>query len=390
MSDRSDTGQASALTMGLIGSSTKENERRVTVHPDDIGLIDPVARKRLYVERGYGEIFGVPDEVLEPQVAGLLTREELFERCDIVVIFKPTAGDFPYFREGQILWGAPHTVQNDDIVQLAIDRKLTYIAMESMFLWRSDGVKSTWIYHTQSELAGYCSVLHSQTLSGSKGWYDRPRKAAIISFGATARGAIHALRALDYTDVMVFTQRPPGSVLCTIPTVKYGQYTRATPGASDVVVQREDGSTVPFGQELAGYDIIVNCVLQDTDRPLMFIRDNELQGFKRGTSIVDVSCDTEMGFEWAKPTSFDEPAVPVGNGISYYAVDHSPSYLFNTASFEMSKATTPYVAGVLGGPDAWQADPTIGKAIEIDQGQILNAKILAYQHRDAEYPHKRA
>ena len=80
--------------MGLLGSSTKENERRVTVHPEDLGLIDPEARKRLYVERGYGEIFGMPDEVLERDVAGLMTREELFERCDIVVIFKPTAGDF--------------------------------------------------------------------------------------------------------------------------------------------------------------------------------------------------------------------------------------------------------------------------------------------------------
>ena len=40
------------MTMGMIGSSTKENERRVAIHPAHFPLIDAESRKRVYVENG--------------------------------------------------------------------------------------------------------------------------------------------------------------------------------------------------------------------------------------------------------------------------------------------------------------------------------------------------
>ena len=48
-----------------------------------------------------------------------------------------------------------------------------------------------------------------------------------------------------------------------------------------------------------------------------------------------------MGFEWARPTSFDDPMFTVGEGVHYYAVDHSPSYLWNSATWENSEALLP-------------------------------------------------
>jgi hypothetical protein len=272
---------------------------------------------------------------------------------------------------------------------VGIARKMTYIAMESMFLWRPDGTKSTWIFNTQSDLAGYCSVLHSLQLLGIKGWHDQPRRAAIISFGSVGRGAVHALSAMDFTDVCVYTQRPPVSVMWAHPRIELRQYVRTEKDASDTLAIGPDGSRVPFGEELAGYDIIVNAVAQDTDRPLMFVRNEHLAGFRRGTLVVDVSCDRGMGFEWAKPTSFDAPIFEVGKGIYYYAVDHSPSYLYDTASLEHSKEAVPYVRDVVGGREAWDANPTVGRAIEILEGRIVNEKILTFQNREKDYPHRK-
>jgi alanine dehydrogenase len=377
------------LTLGLIGSSTKENELRAAIHPAHFSRIEPEIRPHVYAERGFGGPFRIPDEEYEPHVAGLMEREELFERCDAVMIFKPTEKDFPFFRDGLVLWGAVHTVQNENIVQVAIDRKMTCIAMESMFHWRPDGTRSTWIFNTQSELAGYCSVLHSLRLLGIKGWHDQPRRAAIISFGSVGRGAVHALGAMDFNDITVYTQRPPVSVLWTPPTVVLRQYVRAGDDPSDTLVVQPDGGLVPFGEELAGFDIIVNAVAQDTDRPLMFVRNAHLDGFRRGTLVVDVSCDRGMGFEWARPTTFDEPLLEVGGGIVYYAVDHSPSYLHDTASLEHSKEAVPYVKHVVGGREAWDANPTVGHAIEILDGGIVNEKILTFQNRERDYPHRK-
>ena len=376
------------LTLGLTATSYKENEQRVPLHPADLCRIDPETRKYIYVERGYGKDFRIGDEELAPFAAGLMTREELFEYCDIITVFKPTEGDFPYLREGQILWGGLHLVQGPALTQEHINKKLTGIAMESMFSWRPEGRKGVWIYHTQSELAGYCSVLHALQLIGTKGWHDQPKRIAVLSFGGAGRGAVHAFRGMDYSDITVYTQRHPDDVQCLIPGAKHRQYVLDPAQPGKVWAVDDDGSRVRMGEDLAGYDFIVNCILQDTDNPVTFIHNEDVGSLKKGTMIVDVSCDHGMGFEFAHPTSFDEPLVDVGKKVAYYAVDHSPSYLFATASLELSKATLPYIRDMVGGRAAWERNPTIGRAIEIDRGVVLNEKILTFQNRAGEYPHQ--
>ncbi len=44
----------------------------------------------------------------------------------------------------------------------------------------------------------------------------------------------------------------------------------------------------------------------------------------------------------------------------------------------------------MGGGDAWDADETIRRAIEIRDGVIQNPRILSFQDRAPEYPHPRA
>ena len=77
----------------------------------------------------------------------------------------------------------------------------------------------------------------------------------------------------------------------------------------------------------------------------------------------------------------------MGNGLLYYAVDHSPSYLWNSATWEISEALLPHIETVLAGPAAWNETPTISRAIEIRDGVVLNPGILSFQHRDDAYPH---
>jgi len=77
----------------------------------------------------------------------------------------------------------------------------------------------------------------------------------------------------------------------------------------------------------------------------------------------------------------------VGQGCHYYAVDHSPSHLWNSATWEISEALLPYLRKVMSGSTAWDTDVTISKAIEMRDGVVQNPKILSFQHRAAAYPH---
>jgi alanine dehydrogenase len=199
---------------------------------------------------------------------------------------------------------------------------------------------------------------------------------------------VTALKALGVTDIHVLTHRDVTAVASPIHPARMVHFERDVGDPARCHALAENGQ-VPVAAYLAGFDIVVNCVLQDTAAPLMFITDGELTAFTPGSLIVDVSCDAGMGFSWARPTSFADPMFTVGSNIGYYAVDHSPSLLWNSSTWAISQALLPYLKTVLGGPGAWDYDPTIRRAIEIRGGTIENPAILSFQHRDPRYPHPR-
>ena len=374
------------FSLGVIARSRKDNEQRLAIHPLHVERIEVGLRQRIYLERGYGERFGVPDGHLADYVAGLRTRDQLLADCDVILIPKPLPQDLAEMREGQVLWGWPHCVQNEDITQLGIDRRLTLIAFEAMNHWSDDGSFNLHVFHKNNELAGYCSVLHAMQLVGTTGEYGRPLRAAVISFGATGRGAVTALNAHGVKDVHVLTHREVAAVASPIHSARMVHFERDAGNPARCHAVSESGQ-VPLADYLAGFDIVVNCVLQNTDAPLMFLTGDDLATFSPGTLIVDVSCDAGMGFSWARPTSFADPMFTVGGTIYYYAVDHSPSLLWNSATWEISEALLTHLRTVLAGPGAWDRDETIRRAIEIRDGTIQNPDILAFQHRAPQYPH---
>ena len=377
------------LTLGVVGTSTKENEFRLPIHPDHFPQLNPTLKNQVFVERGYGSRYGIDEGYLKEYTAGIMSRQDLFKHCNVILLPKPTEADLPLFQEEQILWGWPHCVQGEAITQVGIDRRMTFIAWEAMYSWKTAEIPAQHTFYRNNELAGYCSVLHGLQLHGITGQYGAARRAAIISFGSTARGAVYALRGLGFTDITVYSQRPSYAIQNRIPSIRYRQMRRVASDRAEVEVDGIENRSVAMVDELANYSIIVNCVLQDPNRPLMFIKGDGVKRLARGTLIVDVSCDLKMGFDFARPTSFEAPTFQIIDGVTYYAVDHSPSLLWNAATYEISAALLPYIDVVMGGEEAWQENLTIRKAIEIKNGVILNSNILRFQNRQSEYPHSK-
>jgi alanine dehydrogenase len=184
----------------------------------------------------------------------------------------------------------------------------------------------------------------------------------------------------------VLTNRDIAAVGSPIPSVDILQIEHDDHAPFDSTVRTEDGS-VPLAPYLAQNDIVVNCTLQDPNAPLTYLRTEDLAAFRPGSLIVDVSIDEGMGFSWARPTSFEEPMVTVGGSTNYYAVDHSPSLLWNSSTWEISEALMPFLRTVMSGPASWAESDTIRRAVEIEDGQVRNEAILAFQGRASEYPY---
>jgi alanine dehydrogenase len=350
------------MKTGVFKTSYKENERRVPIYPEHIIKIEKSLREQLVFEEGYGADYGYADEYFLDLGCGVSPREQLYS-CDIIILPKPVAADLEKMKDGGILCGWTHAVQQRDIADLAIQKKLTLLAWEEMNEITKNGRMH--IFYRNNELAGYAGILHFLQLKGLDGHYGERKKAVVIGYGSVSRGAIYALQGRGFNNITVYTQRPSHLVADKNPDVWYKCL-------DDKVNLRLD---------LREADFIVNGILQDVNNPKNFIDDKHgLRVLKPNTAIIDISCDKGMGFYFAEPTTFDNPIIELGRGISYYSVDHTPTYLWNAASREISSALLPYLKTIMD-PAKWESEPVISRSIDILKGEVINQNINKFQRR---------
>ena len=374
------------LTLGVIGTSKKEDERRVPIHPEHLQRLPEHICRQLIFEEGYGVPFGIDDVEIAAQTGGITTRHELLADIGSVILCKPVLSDLQELREDGILWGYPHCAQQRSITQAAIDRKLTLIAFEDMFVWSPTGQAGRHTFYKNNEMAGYCAVIHALQLKGIDGHYGNQRKVIIFSFGAVCRGAIYALKAHGFRDITICIRRPDHEVREEVLGAHYVRIQKGNENEARLIVVEHDGTKRPLSDLISESDIIINGTYQDTNNPINFVIEEEKSILRPGSLIIDVSCDEGMGFYFAKPTTFKNPMLTIG-GVDYYAVDHTPSYFWESASRSISAALIVHLPTVVEGRESWKQNKTIQNAIIIDGGVIKKSSIISFQNRQPLYPH---
>lgn len=368
------------MNIAVIRTSRKENEKRVPIHPEHIKNMPEDIRQHLFFEKGYGIPFGISDEQITALTGNeLLDRKVLFDNFKAIIITKPVEKDFSEMQNGTVVWGWVHSVQQNNIAQIAINKKLTLFAWESMYHVSSQS--KTHIFQKNNELAGYCGVQHALQLRGIDGNFGPARKVVVISFGSVSRGAISALKGRGLNDITVLTRRPSHLVSDKISGVEYKRFYKNKTGRFDV--ENQSGETNSLITELISADIIVNGIMQNPNNPITFINDNDVSRFKKECIIVDVSCDLGMGFSFARPTNFTNPLYKQGK-ILYYAVDHTPTLLWDSASWEISTGLLPYLNDFI----HQNHNVVLDDATDIKNGVIINSDILVFQNRSPIYPHE--
>lgn len=376
----------SLLKIGVIGTSKKKDERRVPIHPAHLKRLPEEIRKQLIFEKGYGIPFRISDTEISQLTGGVATRSEILSDIGSAIIAKPVLSDLEDLKEGGMIWGYPHCAQQAQITQIAIDKKLTLIAFEDMYFWSPPGQMGRHTFYKNNELAGYCAVIHALQLKGIDGHYGNQRKVIIFSFGAVSRGAIYALKAHGFRDITICIQRPEHEVREEVLDIHYTRLRKGKEGEPRLIVVEHDGSERPLLELIHESEIIINGTYQDTDDPIDYVKEAEASMLQPGTLVIDVSCDEGMGFYFAKPTTFKNPMITIGT-IDYYAVDHTPSYFWESASRSISAALLVHLPDVVLGREHWDQSPTIKNAINIDQGVIVKDHILRFQNRSTNYPH---
>ena len=266
--------------IGVIGTSMKEDERRVPIHPEHLDRIPPNILQKLIFEKGYGLPFNISDEELSQRTGGVSSRSSLLSDIGIVIILKPVVSDLKTLKKGGVLWGYTHCVQQEEMTQVAIDRKLTLIAFEDMFVWKPNGEMGRHTFYKNNEMAGYSAVIHALQLKGIDGHYGKQRKVIIFSFGAVSRGAIYALKAHGFRDITICIQRPDHEVREEILDVEYVRIEKGGSNEPRLKIIEHDGSQRPLMDLISTAEIIINGTYQNTDDPIDFVIEDELDSLK--------------------------------------------------------------------------------------------------------------
>ncbi len=315
-------------TIGLL-ISHKNGEKRRALLPEDISKINHP--ENLYFEKGYGESLNISDQEYIDMGANIVSREEALQK-DILVDVK--VGDCDYvsdLEKGKILFGWAHAVQSIDFTTEVLKGKHTVYAWEDLY---EDG---RYIFYKNREIAGEASMLHAIPYMG---FMPHEASFAIIGNGQTAKGVQRILYGLGAKQVDV-----------------YGRKLEKL-----------------FKKEMFNYDVIVNCVLWDTNRTDRLIYREDLKKFKKGSVIVDVSIDPEMEIETSVPTTIEDPVYEV-DGVIHYAVNNSPAMFSKT----VSRVLSPRIADLLNQLAEDKPSDMLRDALIIDKGEIVFEDIRTFR-----------
>lgn len=315
------------MNVGFV-ISHKNNERRRAIIPEDLKNVKNLSS--LYFEEGYGESVGYSDSDYKKYGVNMVSRRVALA-CDIVVDVK--LGDADYFNEigeSKILVGWAHAVQNIDFTTKVLEGKHTVIAWEEIF------EKGRYIFYRNREVAGEAAIMHAFRYSGRLP-YDA--KVAIIGNGQTAKGAFRILAGLG-ADIDIYARK----------------------------------NEEQFKENIADYDVLINCVMWDTNRKDRLIYKEDLKKLKKGTLIIDVSCDPNLEIETSHPTTIDNPVYEV-DGIIHYAVDNTPAMYPISVTKNLSKVFSHYIDCLVD----WNLTPSLEKAEIIEKGIILDDNIKRFR-----------
>lgn len=309
--------------------SEKENEKRRALIFEDIKKIKN--KKNLFFQKGYGNVLGIEDIEFEKIGCNVVDKEKVLN-CDIIC--DPKIGDEECLKKikNRKIFGWIHATQNYSITQILINNRITAIAWEKMY------DNNRHIFDKNNQIAGKAAVLHAILCYGEG---IENKNVAILGNGNTAKGAIEIAKLLN-ANVEVFARK----------------------------------NEKEFIRRMKNFDVIINCILWDVTRKDHIIYRGDLKKLKKGTMIIDVSCDKNGAIETTIPTTIEKPIYYIDE-IMHYAVDHTPSLLHREASKSISVEVSKYIDDLIFDKN----NNILENAIIIKDGRIIDDEINKFQRR---------
>ena len=303
---------------------------------------------RVLVETGAGIGSGFSDEEYRSAGAEIIgDREELYGTADMIIKVKePQPEEYPFLREGQILYTYLHLAPAPELTKALLERKIIGIAYETIEL--DDG--SLPLLVPMSEIAGRLSVQEGakylQKTYGGRGILlggvpgIHRGKVVIIGGGIVGLNACKIAVGLgaDVTIIDIDARR-----LAYLDDIF----------ASHITTLHSSESNIE--ESITDADLVIGAVLIHGAAAPKLVKREHLKKMKKGAVLVDVSVDQGGCFETTRPTTHRDP-VFVEEGIVHYCVANMPGAVALSSTIALTSVTYTYGLAI--------ADMGLSKALE--------------------------
>jgi len=315
-----------------IPKEIKKNEYRVAITP--AGAKECINNgHQVFIEKTAGLGSGFSDEDYRVVGAILTDVETIYKEAEMIYKVKEILPqEYKYMREGLIVFTYLHSNAYPEMTEVLINKKVIGIAYEDI----TDDKGQYPLLKPMSELAGKGGFLaglnFSQSINGGNGTLlarvHGVRTPHVTIIGAGAAGVGAADLAVGFGNKVSILDIN----LDKLEEVKY-----KFPANVELLYSNREN----LEQCLKTSDVIINCLLWNKTRKDHLIYREDLQFMKKGSLIVDVSCDEGGAIETCKATSHNDPIYKV-DGITHYAVDNIPSAFSETATTALANTTLKY------------------------------------------------
>lgn len=346
----------------------KIREGRVAMTP--AGVITLVHHgHEVLVEMGAGLSSCISDKDFEQAGARLIkSADAVWASSEMVVKVKePIEPEYPYLRDGLILFTYLHLAANEKLASELLKHKVTGIAYETIQL--DDG--SLPLLVPMSQVAGRlaiqmgCTCLESHhggkgiLLSGVPG--VRPARVTILGAGIAGLNAAHLAIGMGAQVTILDINQKRLNYLEDI------FHSRAVLLMANVE---------NIEKSIINADLVIASVLIPGARAPHLISRELLGKMEPGSVIVDIAIDQGGCTETSRPTTHDHP-IYIEEGIVHYCVANMPGAVPMTSTYALTNVTLPYVLELAdkGWEHALRENKPLSLGLNTLRGALTNRKV---------------
>jgi alanine dehydrogenase len=357
-----------------VPKEIKDHEARVGVTPAGVKALTDGGHKVL-VEANAGAQSSFPDHEYQDAGAEIVgDAGNVWGNADTVVKVKePIESEYPYFREGLVLFTYLHLAPMPDLTDRLLKSKVSGIAYETV----RDRAGTLPLLTPMSEVAGRMSVQVGATylekerggrgilLGGVPG--VPPAHVTIVGGGIVGTNAARIALGFGAKVTLVDLNL---NRLREIDDIFNGRvYTLAS-------------NSYNVGHATHEADLVIGAVLIPGATAPKIVTRAMVSRMKKGAVIVDVAIDQGGCVETARPTSHSDPSYTV-DGVVHYCVTNMPGAVPHTSTLALTNATFPYLLRIanLGTREALKRDPGLADGLNTWMGTLTHRGVAESQKK---------